>query len=94
LKRKRNIRLLIKLLELAIRVDRNINRDSQVRKRRNFSHLVKQIILTIQGYRCKKCNSILIYPNFDHTDGNRSNNDISNCQALCPNCHAKKTRKT
>jgi 5-methylcytosine-specific restriction endonuclease McrA len=29
---------------------------------------------------------------YDHIDGNRSNNKISNCQALCPNCHAKKTR--
>jgi 5-methylcytosine-specific restriction endonuclease McrA len=29
---------------------------------------------------------------YDHIDGNRSNNDPSNCQALCPNCHAKKTR--
>lgn len=29
---------------------------------------------------------------FDHKDGNRSNNSPGNCQALCPNCHAKKTR--
>ena len=31
---------------------------------------------------------------FDHIDGDSSNNSLSNCQALCPNCHAKKTRKT
>jgi len=29
---------------------------------------------------------------FDHKDGNRYNNSPSNCQALCPTCHAKKTR--
>jgi hypothetical protein len=28
---------------------------------------------------------------YDHKDGNRSNNHARNCQALCPNCHAKKT---
>lgn len=30
---------------------------------------------------------------FDHIDNDRSNNDFSNCQALCPNCHAIKTRR-
>jgi len=30
--------------------------------------------------------------NFDHIDGDRSNNSFFNCQALCPNCHARKTR--
>jgi hypothetical protein len=29
---------------------------------------------------------------YDHIDENRSHNDFNNCQALCPNCHAKKTR--
>ncbi|MEK0367332.1 MAG: HNH endonuclease signature motif containing protein [Nitrosopumilus sp.] len=29
---------------------------------------------------------------FDHTDGDRGNNNTSNCQALCPTCHALKTR--
>ena len=28
---------------------------------------------------------------FDHADGDRSNNDISNAQALCKNCHGFKT---
>jgi hypothetical protein len=29
---------------------------------------------------------------YDHIDGNRSNNNPHNLQALCPNCHAKKSR--
>lgn len=28
----------------------------------------------------------------DHKDGNRSNNTYENCQLLCPNCHAVKTK--
>ncbi len=29
----------------------------------------------------------------DHKNGNRSDNGERNCQALCPNCHAIKTRR-
>ena len=60
--------------------------------RRQFSKLVKQKVLIRQNFRCKSCLNSLEIVDFDHTDGDTSNNDISNCQALCPNCHAKKTR--
>jgi len=60
--------------------------------RRQFSKLVKQKVLLRQNFRCKSCLIPLESVDFDHIDGDTSNNDISNCQALCPNCHAKKTR--
>lgn len=62
-------------------------------RRKQFSKLTKQKVLIFQGFRCKSCQNKLEFPEFDHMDGNSSNNDISNCQALCPNCHAKKTRR-
>ena len=62
-------------------------------KRRQFSKLTKQEVLISQNFRCVKCKNHLEIADFDHIDGNSSNNDISNCQALCPNCHVKKTRK-
>ena len=62
-------------------------------KRRQFSKLTKQEVLINQKFRCAKCKDPLEIADFDHIDGINSNNDISNCQALCPNCHAKKTRK-
>ena len=62
-------------------------------KRRQFSKLIKQQVLINQNFRCTKCKNSLEIADFDHIDGNKANNDISNCQALCPNCHAKKTRK-
>ena len=39
---------------------------------------------------CRNRNSFL---EFHHMNGDRSNNFPSNCEALCPNCHAEKTRK-
>ena len=60
--------------------------------RRQFSKLVKQKVLLRPNFRCKLCLNPLEIIDFDHIDGYTSNNDISNCQALCPNCHAKKTR--
>jgi len=62
-------------------------------KRKSFSQTAQEITLIKQAYRCNICKKKLDIINFDHIDGDRSNNSITNCQALCPNCHAKKTRK-
>ena len=61
-------------------------------KRKSFSQTTQEITLIKQAYRCNMCKGKLVVINFDHIDENRSNNSITNCQALCPNCHAKKTR--
>ena len=61
--------------------------------RRGFSLAVKKQVLNLQGHRCNYCQRILNVVNFDHIDNNRANNSYYNCQALCPNCHAKKTRR-
>ena len=60
--------------------------------RRDFSKRTQDAVLMQQNYQCKKCWNFLRFPEFDHIDGDPSNNDYSNCQALCPNCHAEKTR--
>jgi hypothetical protein len=61
-------------------------------ERRYFNSETKRYILKKQGRRCANCNWNAGVFDFDHKDGNRSNNKVSNCQALCPNCHAKKSR--
>ena len=62
-------------------------------KRKYFAKKARIATLTKQNYKCNMCKKKLDEINYDHIDGNRSNNSVSNCQALCPNCHAKKTRK-
>ena len=61
-------------------------------KRRSFPQQIQELTLRKQAYRCNMCKERLDVVNFDHIDGNSYNNSITNCQALCPNCHAKKTR--
>lgn len=66
---------------------------SSKKPRKSFPKSVQKRVLARQNYRCNYCNRVLDVANFDHIDGNRSNNSSLNCQALCPTCHAKKTRK-
>jgi|ERR671910_641471 hypothetical protein len=61
--------------------------------RQHFSSEVKNQILKKQKYKCASCKKFLNVYDFDHKDNDRSNNSYSNCQALCPICHAIKTRK-
>jgi len=62
-------------------------------KRKRFSKATKKAALIMQNNRCKLCYQYLVVVDFDHINGDRSNNLLINCQALCPNCHARKTRK-
>ncbi|MGQ0376045.1 MAG: HNH endonuclease [Nitrososphaerota archaeon] len=60
--------------------------------RKGFPEQVKEQILKKQNLRCNNCRKLLTIMEFDHIDGNRGNNSPENCQALCPNCHAQKSR--
>ena len=53
------------------------------------------------GYRvhkknyCELCGFVAVHRvqlDVDHIDGNRHNNDLSNLQTLCANCHRLKTQ--
>ena len=62
-------------------------------ERRGFPEYIKDEILQKQQNKCAHCKSYLRAREFDHKDGDRSNNNISNCQALCPTCHSLKTNR-
>lgn len=60
--------------------------------RKDFSQLTRERTLRKQNHRCVYCRNILMVIDYHHKNGNRSDNSENNCQALCPNCHALKTR--
>ncbi len=64
--------------------------------RKSFSKYQQTEILGNQDYKCRLCHTRFaksVHPQFDHIDGDRSNNSIENGQAICSNCHDAKSRK-
>lgn len=50
----------------------------------------------VKDTSCIKCGFVAVDPiqlDVDHIDGNPSNNDKSNLQTLCANCHRLKTKQ-
>lgn len=66
---------------------------SKSKPRNDFSDDAKIQALRKQDHRCDICGRILGVVDWDHEDGNRSNNDPSNCRAICPYCHAIVSRR-
>jgi len=79
------------LAEIALRIIEKST--AKTKTRRSFSKSTKNSVLKNQNFCCKDCNNKSDVWDFDHINGDSSNNSLSNCQALCPNCHAEKTRK-
>lgn len=60
--------------------------------RRGFSQDIRDAVLQRQGGKCANCGRYVSSYQFDHKNGNRSDNSSHNAQALCPNCHDRKSR--
>jgi hypothetical protein len=78
---------------LALAAFRRRHKRRKSRERKGFPRYVKEKILRKQDHKCAHCRKVLNVVDWDHKNGDRSNNKENNCQALCPNCHAVKTRK-
>ena len=78
-----------------IQIEKNQHKKRMVYLTREpFSELVKQTTLQNQDGKCNMCNMSLskYVIEYDHIDNDKTNNQLSNCQALCINCHSKKMR--
>ncbi|MGA7370124.1 MAG: HNH endonuclease signature motif containing protein [Nitrososphaeraceae archaeon] len=85
----------ILLIAAAAAIGMGIKRRSRKKKqeeRHGFPDIVKERVLKKQNHRCAHCRHLLNVVDWDHKNGKRYDNSESNCQALCPNCHAVKTR--
>ena len=65
---------------------------SQTLPRRGWTDAQHKEILKRQNGVCAICGEYSGSYQFDHKDDNHYNNDIDNAQALCPNCHDRKSR--
>lgn len=60
-------------------------------KRKGWNAEQKERVKRRQGYVCNRCGEEPRRWEFHHKDGMRDNNSLSNCEGLCPNCHAEIT---
>ena len=61
--------------------------------RKDFTESTKKSSRFIQGNVCNRCKKYTDLWDYHHRDRDRSNNSLENCEALCPYCHAEKTRQ-
>ena len=70
-----------------------VYKENKKKIRKEFSNSVCRAVLLKQKALCAVCKKFYKTWDFDHIDEDRSNNEQSNCQALCRNCHGEKSRK-
>jgi len=68
--------------------------------RQKFPSDVEVQTLKNQDNKCNECEKPIgvvkgrtVYFDYDHIDGDHSNNSPENCQVLCKNCHAEKNER-
>ena len=72
----------------------NNNNNKNNNNKRQVSQIHKKMVASNQKWKCRKCQNLLDYTyEIDHITPlyKGGSNDISNLQALCRNCHGKKT---
>jgi hypothetical protein len=91
----RSVLILILLLAVAAVIGgiiKKLSRNKKQKERRDFPDTIKERVLKKQNHRCADCKRLLNVVDWDHRNRKRYDNSESNCLALCPNCHAIKTR--
>ena len=73
---------------------KSITNNSKKKYKRNVSESKKKYVASNQQWKCKKCQTILDATyEVDHVVPlyKGGNNEVNNLEALCRNCHGKKT---
>jgi hypothetical protein len=61
--------------------------------RRGWTVDEKEQVRIRQDGKCAHCGKPPPRWDYHHVDGDRSNNGLSNCEGLCPNCHSVETHE-
>ena len=62
-------------------------------QRHGWSGFEKEQVRERQYGKCNMCFTLQSHWKYDYIDGNKNNNDIDNCQALCLDCYSVKTER-
>ena len=62
-------------------------------QRHGWSGFEKDQVRERQYDKCIMCYTTPSKWKYDYIDGNKSNNDLNNCQGLCPDCQSVKTER-
>jgi len=65
----------------------------EIFQRRGLSSIQKEQVRNRQYDKCNMCFTSPSQWKYDYFDGDKSNNDVNNCQGLCPNCFSIKTER-
>ena len=68
-------------------------RKLEIFQRRGLSGIRKEQVRDRQYGKCNMCFTPPTKWKYDHIDGNKSNNDLNNCQGLCPDCYLIKIQR-
>jgi len=69
------------------------NKNFKIFQRHGWSGFEKEQVRERQYGKCNMCFTPASRWKYDYIDGNKSNNDLNNCQALCPDCYSVKTER-
>jgi len=62
-------------------------------QRRGWSSIQKKQVRDRQYDKCNMCYTQPSHWKYDYINGNKSDNELNNCQGLCPHCYSIKTEK-
>jgi len=62
-------------------------------QRRGWSSIQKEQVRDRQYGKCNMCFTQPSQWKYDYINGNKNDNDLNNCQGLCPHCHSVKTER-
>jgi len=68
-------------------------RNLQIFQRQGWNSIQKEQVRSRQYDKCNMCFTPPTKWKYDYIDGNKSNNDLNNCQGLCSDCISIKTER-
>ncbi len=68
-------------------------RKLKIFQRLGWNSIQKEQVRNRQYGKCNMCFTQPSQWKYDYINGNKSDNDINNCQGLCPQCHSVKTER-